>query len=358
MNSASLPRHIFSGLQGNCHVQGIAIDTARKYMYFSFTTSLVKTDLNGNLIGSVTGLLGHLGCIAFNDRDGRVYGSLEYKHDCIGTGILRAMHQESLALEEAFYCAVFDVNRITRPNMDAEKDGIMTAVYLRDVVADYCAEWTQNDTLMHHRYGCSGIDGISFGPEFGAPSDSKSFLNIAYGIYGDVNRTDNDHQVIVHYDITHWAQWAQPLRQEAMHRSGPAHCDAKYFIYTGNTEFGVQNLEYDPFTGNWLMCVYRGKKPQFPNAPMYIINGAAAPEELPLRGQKETGKTLRLWTNGQIMPDGVCGWPFPLGSTGVIALGDGYYYFCKNGRRDGREYGDVNLYCWNAENPALFEPVN
>ena len=162
--------------------------------------------------------------------------------------------------------------------------GIMTAVYLRDVVADYCAEWTQNDTLMHHRYGCSGIDGISFGPEFGAPSDSKSFLNIAYGIYGDVNRTDNDHQVIVHYDITHWAQWAQPLRQEAMHRSGPAHCDAKYFIYTGNTEFGVQNLEYDPFTGNWLMCVYRGKKPQFPNVPMYIINGAAAPEELPLRG--------------------------------------------------------------------------
>ena len=66
------------------HIQGIAIDTERKYMYCSFTTCLLKLDMDGNIVGSVKGLAGHLGCIAFNDEDGRVYGSLEYKHDCIG----------------------------------------------------------------------------------------------------------------------------------------------------------------------------------------------------------------------------------------------------------------------------------
>ena len=84
-----LPSSIPSGLWKYGHCQGIAIDTQRKYMYFSFTTALIKTDLAGNAIGSVTGLLGHLGCIDFNDEDGRVYGSLEYKNDSIGQGILR-----------------------------------------------------------------------------------------------------------------------------------------------------------------------------------------------------------------------------------------------------------------------------
>lgn len=43
------------------HIQGIATDAERKYMYYSFTTSLIKTDMNGNVIGSVKGLAGHLG---------------------------------------------------------------------------------------------------------------------------------------------------------------------------------------------------------------------------------------------------------------------------------------------------------
>ena len=42
------------------HIQGIATDKERKYMYYSFTTSLVKTDMDGNIIGTVKGLAGHL----------------------------------------------------------------------------------------------------------------------------------------------------------------------------------------------------------------------------------------------------------------------------------------------------------
>ena len=58
------------------HVQGIAVDTKQEYLYLSFTTMLVKMDMHGNVVGTVKGLLGHLGCIEFNDEDGRLYGSL------------------------------------------------------------------------------------------------------------------------------------------------------------------------------------------------------------------------------------------------------------------------------------------
>ena len=59
----NLPKKIKFGGMKTGHIQGIATDKDRKYMYYSFTTSLVKTDLEGNIIGSVVGLCGHLGCM-------------------------------------------------------------------------------------------------------------------------------------------------------------------------------------------------------------------------------------------------------------------------------------------------------
>ena len=71
-----LPNSIYTGTWDEGHIQGIAVDTQRKFIYCSFTTCLVKLDMQGNLVGSVHGLIGHLGCLDFNDQDGRVYGSL------------------------------------------------------------------------------------------------------------------------------------------------------------------------------------------------------------------------------------------------------------------------------------------
>ena len=70
---------IFTGTHGNCHIQGIAVDQKKGYIYYSFTTKLIKSTLDGQIVGSVEGLTGHLGCIDFNEADGRVYGSLEYE---------------------------------------------------------------------------------------------------------------------------------------------------------------------------------------------------------------------------------------------------------------------------------------
>ena len=86
--STAFPHRIHSGYWPEGHVQGIAIDETGGYIYFSFTTILLKTDLDGNPLATVENLIGHLGCIAYDVEKNRLYGSLELKHDVIGRGIM------------------------------------------------------------------------------------------------------------------------------------------------------------------------------------------------------------------------------------------------------------------------------
>ena len=312
------------------HVQGIATDSARKYMYFSFTTCLIKTDMDGNIIGSVKGLAGHLGCIAF--QNGKVYGSLEFKHDSIGQGILK---NTDIDVVDGFYIAIFDVDKIDRPDMDAEKDGVMTAVFLKEVTEDYSAPG--------QRYGATGIDGVTFAPMPG--QDGEMFLYVAYGICGDVNRTDNDHQVILRYDISGWGKFQKPLNQLNMHRCGPERAESKYFVYTGNTNWGIQNLEYDKETNLMLAAVYRGEKKQFPNYPMFAIDMGKEAYTGPLTGLEETGEQLCLAKIGSTdVATGICGIEFPYGATGMISLGNGYFYFSHDYYKDEAWGTEVHLY--------------
>lgn len=330
MNESKLP-HIINGGQWNGgHVQGIAVDREKGFVYYSFTTLLVKTDLAGNLIGTAGGLVGHLGCIDFNRENGKVYGSLEFKNDAIGKGIFERLGKQGAPAEDAFYIAIFDVDRITAPGMDAEKDGIMKAVYLPDVVADYNSS---GEDGKPHRYGCSGIDGTSFGPVFGAPTDSPWMLMVAYGIYRDLDRTDNDHQVILQYDWRKFDAIARPLAQEAPHHEGLL-AMAKYFFYTGNTTYGVQNLCYDTTSGDWCVAVYAGKKPQFPNYTFFLINGQKPPVLCPLNGLGgEEGLLLTAAEKGLYHePTGVRGYYFPWGTTGIHSLGHGLFYISHEGR--------------------------
>ena len=352
MNTASLPVDIFSGIWKTGHCQGIAVDTKREYIYYSFTTALVKTDLHGRLIGSVTGLQGHLGCIDFCDGDGRLYGSLEYKNDAIGRGILNMLGSKA-EIRDAFYIAIFDVDKIVRPDMDACTDGVMTAVYLKDVVDDFLAEVTNDGHSVKHRLGCSGIDGTTFGPLPGS-RDHKEYLFVAYGVYGDTSRTDNDHQVILCYDTAGWSRYAKPLRQNDLHTSGPDGPFKKLYVFTGNTTYGVQNLEYDAWTGDFLMAVYPGKKPQYPNLPMYIVDGSKAPAEGLIRGvePETTGELLTLRPGSERQPTGeVSGWRFPYGSTGLYSLGDGRFYVSHDGRCEDGWYTHVKLYQWDGTSP-------
>lgn len=328
MDANALPRYIDAGLWDTGHIQGIAVDTEKGFIYYSFTTVLVKASLDGNIIGYVGGLTGHLGCIDFNKEDGRVYGSIEYKHDVIGRGIMRKTGV-ALSDEDAFYVAIFDVDKIDRVNMDAEADGIMTAVYLPEVVADFKAALSDG---TEHRYGCSGIDGTGFGKLFGAPADSDNMLMVAYGVYSDTERTDNDYQVILVFDPRKFADIAKPLTQSAPHHSG-INCEKKLFVYTGNTSFGIQNLKYDSFTGDWFAAVYRGKKPSFPNFSLFRIDGSRAPERQTLKGfsPSEEADVVFLKESGRYDgASGLYGSDFAYGQTGMQSLGEGYFYFSHN----------------------------
>ena len=336
MTMDRFPRAIDTGAYRAGHIQGIALDAERGILYCSYTQILVKLDLQGNLLGSVTGLTGHLGCIEFNPDDGKVYGSLEYKNDSIGKGIRKFLGCEEKEAETSFYIAIFDVDKIDRVDMDACADGVMKTVYLREVVDDYNAA---GENGREHRYACSGIDGTSFGPRFGQ-TDGKRYLTVAYGIYGDVTRADNDRQVLLQYDISGWDSLAQPLNQDHFHKSGPAACDGKYFLHTGNTDWGVQNLQYDAGESRWLLFVYRGKKENYPNYPLYSVK-ADAPVFI-----NEAGETcLTLERGGAYHEEsGIGGWLFPRGAEGVVSFGNGYFYVSHPFRtEDGRSSSVVRL---------------
>ncbi|WP_093798256.1 hypothetical protein [Streptomyces sp. Wb2n-11] len=352
-------RHLPSEIRGGAwkagHVQGVAVDRRKGFVYFSFTNLLVKTDLRGDPVGSVSGFTGHLGDLDFNERDGRVYGSLEYK------------------AAKAFYIAVLDVDRINRMGMDAHTSGVVSTVHLQEVVDDYTADMDgdgkfDGDTANtpDHRYGCSGIDGVAFGPELdrgGRAKSGKHVLTVAYGIYSNVKRQDNDHQVLLQYDVSKWRTYERPLPESAPHTSGPPRVDGKYFVRTGNTRYGVQNLEYDAYTGNWLMAVYKGAKPQFPNYSLFVADGSKRPSYGRVTGQPEptNGWHLPLLRRGlHHEPSGVYGWESS-GQYGLVSLGDGRFYLTEAGTvvEDGvtKQTARAVLHRWTGRPPTPFTPI-
>ncbi|TCD08276.1 hypothetical protein EZ449_12780 [Pedobacter frigidisoli] len=352
----ALPDSIYSGEQGKMHVQGVVLDSTNRHFYFSFTDKLVKTDLQGKLIGSVTGFIGHLGDVALGP-DGKIYGSLEYKNDAIGKGIKKKLKVETEG-DDGFYVAIFDGSKILKVDMNAEKEDLLQTVYIKEAVDDYQAK-VGIGQQQQHRFGCSGIDGITFAPSIGDSSDGKKFLYLAYGIYGDLNREDNDHQVILKYDVSNWKKYAQPLSQSEMHHNGPQKPIEKYFVKTGNTRYGIQNLAYDPFSGNLFAAVYKGSKPNFINYDLFVIDGKKKPNSAFINagGQNLKVQMLSLVNDNTAAPQSeITGWSFPWGATGMLPLGDGQFYISHNKKgKNGLEQTTIHKYKWtgNKENPFV-----
>lgn len=341
------------------HVQGIAVDTKHEYVYLSFTTMLVKMDMKGNVVGTVKGLLGHLGCLDFNDADGRLYGSLEYKNDAIGKGILK---QEGVSkqFQTGFYVAIIEVDKIDRMDMDAERDGVVKSVLLKSVVEDFEAEVKDKEgKSLKHRHGCSGFDGISFGPAF--DGSGKQLLTVAYGIYGDNARTDNDYQVLLQYDVADWAKYETIHSQTELHRNGPEEPYGKYFVYTGNTTWGVQNLEYDAHTNYWFLACYPGKKAEYANYSLFCVDGAKKAKMGALKGvdYQSKGALLSLAKRGTVDPQNrrVRGWHNKYGACGICALGDGYFYLTKSGKNKQGRLAKLYLARFVGEGDKAFEII-
>ncbi|BDC47878.1 hypothetical protein F183_A01940 [Bryobacterales bacterium F-183] len=304
--AAEYPPTLTSGPWRAGHVQGVAVDQQGGFVYYSFTNLFVKADLaTGRVIGTLGGFHGHLGDLAFHN--GRVYGSLEYKD------------------AKAFYIAVIDGGKINITGLQAHGNDLMLTVHLPEVASDF----------VSGKYGCSGIDGVSFGPRFGETA-GKLYLTVAYGIFGETTRTDNDHQVLLQYDIAGWDP--QPLDEANPHRQGPAKADGKYFVYTGNTKFGVQNLEYDAGSHTWLMGVYAGSKPGFPNYTLFAVDGRGKPRQTAI---------------GLLLPV-PRGW-YQKADVGMVSLGSGgLFYLAENQTQDGMQSAVLKLVRWTGNG---FVPV-
>ncbi|HJV42586.1 hypothetical protein [Caulobacter sp.] len=348
------------GTWASGHVQGVAVDVKGGYIYYSFTNLLAKYDFDGRLIGTLVGWTGHLGDLDFNPADGKVYGSLEYKKD------------------QAFYIAVIDVARLDRVGVEASQSELFRTVYLPEVARDYVADMNGDGkfdgdvgTTADHRYGCSGIDGVSFGPAFGRgggrvsdQTDGKRYLTVAYGIYGNTGRTDNDHQVLLQYDVADWGRYARPLTESAPHHEGPAAPAAKVFVRTGNTSYGVQNLAYDDSRKRWFMGVYQGRKEAFPNYALFAVDAGERPARGDLVGVPaqngrgwEKGQVLALADDGLKDPaTGVRGWN-QKADVGFQPIGGGLAYLAVNTKVDGRQTADLTLMRWTGEAEKPFVPA-
>ncbi|WP_232493771.1 hypothetical protein [Novosphingobium kaempferiae] len=331
------PKRQLAGPFKSGHVQGIAVDRKSGYIYYSFTNMLAKYDFRGRLVGTLVGWTGHLGDLDFNEADGKVYGSLEY------------------GKQDAFYIAVIDGGRIDRIGIPAQGSDILRTVYLPEVTRDYAAPG--------HRYGCSGIDGVAFGPAFGR-ADGRHYLTVAYGIYGDNARSDNDHQVLLQYDAGDWARHARPLEEGPPHRQGPLRPRTKVFVRTGNTRYGVQNLAYDETLKRWFMGVYTGSKPSFPNYSLFAIDALAQPARRALSGvpgkngdKEEQGLVLPLSRDGLEHPaSGIRGWNSKA-DVGLQPLGQGLYYLAVNSRSPEGQAAEVKLMRWAKASATGFTPV-
>lgn len=357
LSSSSAPEFLVDGVfptlidAGNwptSHIQGIAYDPVNEVMYHSFTTMLIKTDLHGNVLGTLEGWTGHLGDLDFGD-DGLIYGSLEYK------------------AQNTFYIAVIEGDKITRPGQKLSDDPtVFHTVFLPEATADYVWDATGNGFAGNtgntddHRFGASGIDGVSFGPAFGETSGPR-LLTVAYGIYTNLTRTDNDYQVLLQYDTSEWSDYWTPLNEGAPHTNGPASTASdgyggKFFVYTGNTNYGVQNLEYDEHLERWWMAVYNGSKPAFPNYGLFAVEASTQPVVQSLVGQPvpTTGSVLALPDDGlEHAESGVRGWNFT-GSTGFQGVGNGLYYVVTSWGAGGRQYATLRLTYWTGSETAPF----
>ena len=344
---ASQVREIF--VEGGAHhVQGIVCDRDAGRMYFSFTDTFIVTDMDGQILGSVDRIQGHLGAMTFDRKSRKVYASLECKDDVIGQGLSDFAKGKSM-----FYIAIIDVDKVKYVGMDSEDNEAFKIVCVKDATKDYQAKVkTPEKTQLEHRYGCSGIDGVAIAPKIGRKR-GRDYLYVAYGIYGDKDRIDNDCQVLLRFNMKKLDKYAGKVKFGEFYSKGPSKPLDKYFVYTGNTNWGVQNMAYDPSLRKMFLFVYKGAKESFPNNDCYVFDVAAKPVKSVLPNVwYDTSKHRMLGS-----PENpVGGFKFKYGSTGVSPLGDGLFYISENGRNPetGIQNCLARLYKWDG---MTFSPV-
>ncbi|MFR5863805.1 MAG: hypothetical protein ACLUFV_00540 [Acutalibacteraceae bacterium] len=194
----------------NYHMQGFT--SGGGFVYFSFTDSLVKTTPAGTVKCQTEVHGGHLGDIDY--YDGKIYGSF----------LGNALPGHAWDDWTCFKIYVFDASDLR----------------LLDVIhMDVCDEYKRVSGTPADTRGFSGIDGVAFGKEPGTGA-RKMFVACAT-ITGE--------------------RYADQILLQC---TTEGRYEREYRIPTGNTVYGIQNLDYDEESGEFWFSTYGKSAPYQP----------------------------------------------------------------------------------------------
>lgn len=293
---------------GTGHVQGIAIDRENGFIYASISNALVKSDMNGNVVGSIYNLPGHIGDIAFNPDDGRVYAA-QYVYN--GNG----------------YISMIDGDDIAQVGM----------------------EYSEHKEILKSVYAVSA-DGTAIGPGFGETDSDKMYLYITKnkGVYKE----------FLQYDIDELKEYETVW--DGKHTNGPEGPGQRYYVYMGTTVYGIQNLEYDPYTESMICCIYGVSGDIYPKYCTYMVDMTTLPEKGEISDIQSIGAITKFAPYGIYHEaTGIWGAKFNKGSHGFASLGNGYYYIIESeiNKEDVDRCDVYGLYKWIG-GESLFERMS
>ncbi len=186
-------------LHQNYHLQGYTVSDT--HLFWSFTDSLVKTTFGNTVVAQVPIRGGHLGDIDYHD--GCIYGTV------LGDSLAG----EKWGVWSSFHVYVFDAETLT---------------LRRTIRLDPCYRMFR---APEKHGGFNGVDGIA------VMADGTMWL--AGGLYSEER-----------YD-----------RQQLLHMSANGELLEIRTYPTGNTTFGIQNLDYEADTGCFWFSTYSAEKP-------------------------------------------------------------------------------------------------
>ncbi len=321
--------YLGTGFKG--HLQGFVTDSDLKYFYASFTHDLVKVDIDtGEIVGRISNFWGHLGDLTY--YDGKLYSAMSYDGD--------------------FWICVFECDKLVGEincRTDEKAKEVMTQIHQAEPYKDRYA--TDDEGNVMRNYGVSGTGNLTIGR---APDTGDICLMVGYSIKEDTDEVDDDHdyQVLTQYNLNSFLEpdgngGTQIIEKYRDFYNTMSYerleCDNKYFVYTGNTAYGIQVLEYDSETNQYVCGMYPGTRPEFTRFYMYHITCNYEYKKLEYLGKNaedyaarglDYGNVLELAQIGELGKDGVV-WGSkqnPLGGvdTGIDHVFGDYFFFSES----------------------------